>query len=63
MSASELKPETKWSKTFEIDIAYHEHSGNFFINFSKDGKCYPSIKLTEAQANAYAREFGLKISK
>lgn len=55
--------EKKWDDSFDIDIAYHEHSGHFFINFNKNGKYIVSQKVTEAQAIGIARDLKLKISR
>lgn len=55
--------EKNWSDSFDIDIAYHEHSGHFLINFNKNGKYIVSQKVTEAQAIGIARDLKLKISR
>lgn len=49
------------SKKFIIGIAYHPHSGNFFIDFSNENGCIISVKVSEGVAVSLAKELGLKI--
>lgn len=49
------------SKLLKVSISYSQHSGHFFIDFEENGICLPSVQITESQALAYSREFGIKI--
>lgn len=48
-------------KSLIVDMSYHEHSGNFFINFSDEAGCIVSVRVTENQAMFYSNQLGIKV--
>lgn len=46
-----------------VDICYHEHSGNFFMNYSNESGVIISQKLTEPIAISLAKHLGIIITK
>jgi hypothetical protein len=46
-----------------IGLAYHDHSGNFFVDFSNEKGILISLKISEAEALGLSKQLNLKINQ